>query len=120
MGTVLCAAAAQSVQNAALALQGEAVLRHQMGTHLIHKVAVQVIDAPALHALEVQMLPAVASLVHILEHRPLAFVGYIFHNALLAGKLVQITVYSGGVGACALRLQMLQNVGGALPRAGSC
>ena len=40
MGAVLCAAAAQSVQNAALALQGEAVLRHQMGTHLIHKVAV--------------------------------------------------------------------------------
>ena len=34
------------------------------------------------------------------------------NNALLAGKLVQIAVYSGGVGACALRLQMLQNVGG--------
>ena len=103
---------AQPVQHAALTLQGKAVLRHQVGAHFIHKMAVQVIDAPALHALEVQVLPAMASLVHILEHRPLAFVGYIFHNALLAGKLVQIAVYSGGVGACALRLQMLQNVGG--------
>ena len=64
MEGVLCAAAAQSVQNAALALQGEAVLRHQMSTHLIHKVAVQVIDAPALHALQVQVLAAVAALVH--------------------------------------------------------
>ncbi|EDP20824.1 hypothetical protein FAEPRAM212_02149 [Faecalibacterium prausnitzii M21/2] len=104
---------AQPVQHTALALQGKAVLRHQVGAHLIHKMAVQVIDAPALHALEVQVLPAMAPLVHILEHRPLAFIGYIFHNALLAGKLVQITVYSGGVGACALCLQMLQNVGGA-------
>ena len=94
---------AQPVQHTALALQGKAVLCHQVGAHLIHKMAVQVIDAAALHALEVQMLPAVASLVHILEHRPLALVGYIFHNALLARQLVQIAVHGGGVGACASR-----------------
>ena len=92
-------------------LQGKAMLCHQVGAHLVHKMAVQMIDASALHALEVQVLPAVASLVHILEHRPLAFIGHIFHNALLAGKLIQIAVHGGGVGACALRLQMLQNVG---------
>ena len=60
---ILCAVAAQSVQNAALALQGKAVLRHQVGPHLIHKAAVQVVDAPAARAFEVQMLPAVAALV---------------------------------------------------------
>ena len=107
----MCAAAAQSVQNAALALQGEAVLRHQMGTHLIHKVAVQVIDAPALHALQVQVLAAVAALVHILEHGLFALIGHIFHNALLACQFVQIPVHRGGIGAGPLCLQMFQNVG---------
>ena len=111
MGAVLCAAAAQSVQNAALALQGEAVLRHQMGTHLIHKVAVQVINAPALHALQVQVLAAVAAFVHILEHGLFALIGHIFHNALLACQLVQIPVHRGGIGAGPLCLQMFQNVG---------
>ena len=89
------------------------MLCHQVGAHFIHKMAVQMVDAPALHALEVQMLPAVAPLVHILEHRPLAFIGHIFHNALLARQLIQIAVHGGGVGACALRFQVLQNVGGA-------
>ena len=56
---ILCAVAAQSVQNAALTLQRKAVLGHQMGPHFVHEVAVQMIDAPALYAFEVQMLPAV-------------------------------------------------------------
>ena len=64
-GLICSAAAAQTVQNAALALQREAVLCHQVGAHLVHEVAVQMIDAPALHAFEVQMLPAVAALVQI-------------------------------------------------------
>ena len=54
---------------------------------------------------------AVAALVHVLEHGFFALVGYVFHDALLPGQLVQIAVHRGGVGACALRFQMLQNVG---------
>ena len=107
LGTVT----AQTIQNAALALQGKAVLCHQMGAHLVHEVAVQMIDASALHAFEVQMLPAVAALVHVLEHGFFALVGYLLHDALLPGQLVQIAIHRGGVGACALRFQMLQNVG---------
>ena len=57
---ILCAVAAQSVQNAALALQGKAVFGHQMGPHFVHEVAVQMVDAAALHALQVQVFPAVA------------------------------------------------------------
>ena len=64
----LGAVTAQPIQNAALALQGKAVLCHQVGTHFVHEVAVQMIDAAALHALQVQMFPAVAAFVHILEH----------------------------------------------------
>ena len=45
--------AAQTIQNAALALQGKTMFCHQVGAHLVHEVAVQMIDAPALHALEV-------------------------------------------------------------------
>ena len=107
----LGAVAAQTIQNAALALQGKAMLCHQVGAHLVHEVAVQMIDAPALHAFEVQMLPAVAALVHVLEHGFFALVGNVFHDALLPGQLVQIAVHRGGVGACALIFQMLQNVG---------
>ena len=48
---VLRAMTAQPVQHTALALQGKAVLCHQVSAHLIHKMAVQVIDAPALLSL---------------------------------------------------------------------
>ena len=75
---ILCAVAAQSVQNAALALQGKAVFGHQMGPHFVHEVAVQMVDAAALHALQVQVFPAVAAFVHILEHGLLALVATYF------------------------------------------
>ena len=58
------------------------------------------------------MLPAVAVLIHILEHGLLTLIGYIFHNALLAGQLVEIAVHSGRIRAGTLFLQMLQNIGG--------
>ncbi len=109
---ILCAVAAQSVQNAALTLQRKAVFGHQMGPHFVHEVAVQMVDAAALHALQVQVFPAVAAFVHILEHGLLALVGHIFHDALLPGQLVEVAVHGGWVGAGTLLLQMLQNVGG--------
>ena len=83
---------------------------HQMGAHLVHEVAVQVIDPPALHTFEVQMLPAVPPFVHILEHSFFALVSDIFHDALFARQLIEIPVDGGGVGAGALGLQMLQNI----------
>ena len=89
------------------------MLGHQVGAHLVHEVAVQMIDAPAPHAFEVQVLPAVAALVHILEHGLFALVGHIFHHPLLSGQLVQIAVDGGGVGAGPFGLQMLEDVGGA-------
>ena len=102
----LCgAAAAQTVQNAALALQGKAVLRHQVAPHFIHEMAVQVVDAAAPHALQVQVLPAVAALVHILEHGFFALVRHVFHHPLLPGQFIQIAVDRGGVGGRALLFQ---------------
>ena len=83
---------------------------HQMGAHLVHEVAVQVIDPPALHTFEVQMLPAVPPFVHILEYCFFALVGDVFHDALFARQLVEIPVDGGGVGAGALGLQMFQNI----------
>ena len=65
----------------------------------------------SLHALQVQVLAAVAALVHILEHGLFALIGHIFHNALLACQFVQIPVHRGGIGAGPLCLQMFQNVG---------
>ncbi len=82
-----------------------------MAPHLVHEVAVEVIDAAALHTLEMQMLAAMAALVDVLEHRPFALVGDIFHDALLARQLVEVAVDRGGVGACPLRFQMLEDVG---------
>ena len=51
----LGAVAAQTIQNAALALQGKAMLCHQVGAHLVHEVAVQMIDAPALDVYKRQL-----------------------------------------------------------------
>ena len=81
------------------------MLGHQVGAHLVHEVAVQMIDAPAPHALEVQVLPAVAALVHILEHGLFALVRHVFHHPLLPGQFIQIAVDRGGVGGRALLFQ---------------
>ena len=67
--------------------------------------------AAAPHALQVQVLPAVAALVHILEHGFFALVRHVFHHPLLPGQFIQIAVDRGGVGGRALLFQVGQNVG---------
>ena len=84
---------------------------HQMGAHLVHKVTVEMVDAAALNALEMQMLPAVAALVDVLEDGPFALVGDVFHDALLSGQLVEVAVDRRGVGAGTFRLQVFEDVG---------
>ena len=62
---LLGAPAADPVQDAALALQGKAVLGLQVLAHFVHKMAVHVEDLAAAGALEVDLLVAVVGLVDL-------------------------------------------------------
>ena len=70
-------------------------------------------DLSTFYTLQVQMLFTSPSRFYILISSLATFLCNIFDHSSILCKLVQIAVYSGGVGACALLFQMLQNVGGA-------